>query len=372
MTVEVESPVRRVAAKRAGLEYRDRAIEGPLQGYHHETYVIPLPPIDGVGAEPRRGKVREPRPGLFWYDRRCFRSEEVLLAALWGRVHRIPEIIEVAPGVRLQGFVEGRTLTGGVPGNRPLSLRHGSQLGQLFRELAAIKTEEIDVERICRAEDRPEEGDCVGFLAGLIRFTHERVYTEHGAPFHGLFERLGVGGAPLQGLLTRARGLGSRPFTLLHGDLHRENFIVDPHGDLWTIDWELALFGDPLYDLATHLHLMRYQADEEERICRIWQSAVEGARPGATQGWREDLPVLLEYKRAQSVYTDVIRGALALEQPEGALDRRTLPEVARQVQLALAGAQKVPGMPTAPALHEVARAYRWWVTSRPSFTASAS
>ncbi|MFJ8858746.1 phosphotransferase family protein [Streptomyces sp. NPDC102451] len=371
MTVDVQSEVYRAAADRAGLEYGDRAIEGPLRGHHHETYVIPLPPGNTLGAVSRRGKVRERRPGLFGYDRRCFRSEEPLLAALQGRVQRIPEIIEVAPGVLLQGFVEGRTLGRGVLPSRPLSPRHGDQLGQLLAEMAAIKSGEIDVEQICHAEDLAEEGDCAGFLDRLIHFTYERVYQEHGAPYHGLFEQLGVDGTALESMVERAGRLASRPFTLVHGDLHRANFIVDRRGDLWTIDWELALFGDPLYDLATHLHLMRYPERERERICRIWQSSVESARPDATAGWRQDLPVLLAYKQAQSVYTDVIRGALALEQQGGKLNWRKLPRVARRVQLALAGAQEVPGMPAAPTLRQVASAYAQWFGTRSRVTASA-
>ncbi|MEV5161353.1 phosphotransferase [Streptomyces sp. NPDC053728] len=371
MTVDVQSEVRRGAAATAGLDYGDRAIEGPLRGHHNETYVIPLPAANGLGAVSVRGKVREPRPGLFWYDRRCFSSEELLLAALRGRVNRVPEIIEVAPGVRLQGFVEGRTLGRGVLPSRPLSPRHGDQLGQLFGEMAAIKTDAIDVERICLPEDRTEDGDSAGFLARLIRFTHQRVYQEHGAPYHGLFERLGVGDTAMEGLARRAERLGPRPFTLVHGDLHRKNFIVDRLGDLWTIDWELALLGDPLYDLATHLHLMRYPEREQERICRIWRSAVEGARPGATLGWRQDLPVILAYKRAQSVYTDVIRGALALELPGATLNWRALPRVARRVQAALAAAHEVRGTPDAPTLRQVSSAYAGWFRARARVAASA-
>lgn len=150
MTVDAVSEVRRTAAERAGLDYGDRAIEGPLQGYHHETYVIPLPPGGDPGVRPRRGKVREPRPGLFWYDRRCFRSEELLLRALQGRVRRIPEIIE-AGAARLQVFIEGSTLGQGVLPSGPLSDRHRDQLGQLFGELAAVKTDEIDIGRISPA-----------------------------------------------------------------------------------------------------------------------------------------------------------------------------------------------------------------------------
>ncbi|MFD4692735.1 phosphotransferase family protein [Streptomyces sp. NPDC058463] len=370
MTVDAVSEVRRTAAERAGLDYGDRAIEGPLQGYHHETYVIPLPPGGDPGARPRRGKVREPRPGLFWYDRRCFRSEELLLRALQGRVRRIPEIVE-AGAARLQVFIEGSTLGQGVLPSGPLSDRHRGQLRQLFGELAAVKTDEIDIGRICRPEDRPEEGDCAGFLVSLIAFTQERVYREHGAPYHALFDRLGVSDAALEELKRRARGLRSRPFVLVHGDLHRANFIVDLRGDLWTIDWELAMIGDPLYDLATHLHLMRYADEEREEICGIWEAAVEGARPEATSGWRRDLPVLLDYKRAQSVYTDVIRGALVLEQPAGGPNRHLLPGVAEQVRQALAAAQPLFGPQAAPTHRQVMDAYEQWFGSRPAVTASA-
>lgn len=370
MTVHAESEVRRTAAGRAGLDYDDSAIEGPLQGYHHETYVIPLPPSSDPGVQPRRGKVREPRPGLFWYDRRCFRSEELLLRALQGRVRRIPEIIE-ADEAGLQVFIEGRTLGQGVLPSGPLSSLHRRQLGQLFGELAAVKTDEIDIERICRPKDRPADGDCAGFLVSLISFTQERVYQEHGAPYHGLFERLGVSDAALEGLKRRARGLSPRPFVLVHGDLHRANFIVDLRGDLWTIDWELAMIGDPLYDLATHLHLMRYTDEERERICGIWEAAVEAARPDATSGWRRDLPVLLAYKRAQSVYTDVIRGALVLEEPAGGPNRHLLPGVAEQVHQALAAAQPLFGAQAAPTTGQVMDAYEEWFGSRPAVTASA-
>lgn len=373
MAADAMSEVRRAAAQCAGLDYDGGVIEGPLLGYHHETYVIPLPPGGGQGVRPRRGKVREPRPGLFWYDRRCFPSEELLLRALQGRVQRIPRIIEAGPDIRLQEFIEGRTLGERLLPSAPLSVRHSSQLGQLFGELAAIKANDLDIVRICQPEERPYDGDCAGFLvASLIPFTEERVYRGHGAPYHGLFEQLGVGDAALEGLKRRAQRLRSRPFVLIHGDLHRKNFIVDLRGDLWTIDWELAMIGDPLYDLATHLHLMHYRDRERERICGIWEAAVAAARPEATAGWRQDLPVLLAYKRAQSVYTDVIRGALALKHPEGGLNRCMLPGVARQVQQALAAARPVLGTPSAPTLRQVMGAYRQWFRTHPAVTATAT
>src|SRR5215218_2908973 len=80
MTSET-SPVRRRAVE---LSSDVTGIIGPLSGYHHEAYAFPLPPDAplrtryGFGW----GKLRVPRSGLFWFDRRCFRSEDLLLRAL--------------------------------------------------------------------------------------------------------------------------------------------------------------------------------------------------------------------------------------------------------------------------------------------------
>lgn len=367
MAVDTTPEVRRRAAAAAGLGAASPAIEGPLKGHHNETYVIPLP---GGG---RRFKVREPRSGLLWFDRRCFASEDRLLQELAGRVSRIPEIVTVGEGVLLQGFIEGRTLGRGVLPGKVLSPRHRGQLGQLFAELVSVDAETVGARRICEDADRPRDGDSAGFLGRLITFTEQQVYLKHGAPYGSLFEELGVDGRALRGLRRRADGLASRSFSLLHGDLHRFNFIVDRAGDLWTIDWELAMIGDPLYDLATHLHLMRYSPREAERIARLWAGAVEGVRPECAKGWSEDLDVLRDYKRAQSVYTDVIRGAVALEQPGGRLNWGRLPLVAHRVREALDDAREVLGATAVPTLPEVMAAYARWFRDRSGrVTASGS
>ncbi|MFF3399206.1 phosphotransferase family protein [Streptomyces sp. NPDC002659] len=139
--------------------------------------------------------------------------------------------------------------------------------------------------------------------------------------------------------------------------------MVDAAGDLWTIDWELAMIGDPLYDLATHLHLMHYSRREEERITEVWRSAVESVRPGSSEGWRQDLPVLVSFKRAQSVYTDVIRTAVALG-PGPKPNWQLLPRASRRVQLALKAAAEPLSLSEVPTLRQVMAAYlRWFRTT---------
>ncbi|WP_128432237.1 aminoglycoside phosphotransferase family protein [Streptomyces cyaneus] len=343
---------------------RSRAVEmseaagvviGPLKGYHHETYVIPLP------GRTELVKLREPRTGLLWFDRRCFASEEQLLRALTGQITRVPQIFEVA-GIGLQVFIEGRTIGARRwTGRRVPDAIHDQIVGR-FREMARIVPSSLSVERRCDLSDRSGDGDTSRFLDGLIAFVEERVYAGNHAEFGDLFEELGVGSDAFVRLRKHVLGpgLSERPFCLLHADLHRENFIVDDEGRLWTIDWELAMVGDPLYDLATHLYLMRYPSDQQRRMTEDWCRAVESVHPGASHGWADDLPLLLDFKRAQSVFTDVIRVSLSLR--DGAeINWVALPQAAGKLQRTLAAAAVPLGLVEVPSRSQIMAALVSWL-----------
>lgn len=285
---------------------------GPLKGYHHEAYAVLLDEGSALGRGFSWLKLREPRPGVFWYDLRCFRSEEELLPLLRGRVPRIPEVADVADGVSVLSFIEGRTLGTVRPAGCKVDQRHVDQIVELFGSLAAFDVDDLRQKMPCDHDEHEEAADSSGFLKGLISHTIEDVYEPHRPVFDAVFRALGVDDEALNAFADRLPPLTSRPYRLLHGDLHRENFIVDLTGNVWTIDWELARIGDPVYDLATHLHLMRYPPKQEAEVVERWTRVVEDAHPGASSGVREDLPVYLDYKRIQSVYTDIIRGGTAL------------------------------------------------------------
>ncbi|MFJ8888038.1 phosphotransferase [Streptomyces sp. NPDC102402] len=365
MTVDTTMDVRECRGVRPGPSYGGTPIEGPFRGHYRETYVFAMP--DG----PVRCKVHEPRSGLFRFDRRCFLSEDRLLLELRGRVSRIPEIVVLDEHVLLQGFIEGRTL-----GRRPagaLSQRHSAQLERLFAELVVLQAGSIVGHRVCGRADHPADGDSGGFLESLVTFTEDQVYLRHSVRFGALFHELGVREGALDGMRCRARSLADRPFSLIHGDLHRLNFIVDAADDLWTIDWELSMIGDPLYDLATHLHLMRYSPQEARRTARLWADAVEGVRPECARGWLDDLGTLLAYKRAQSVYTDVIRGAIALEQPGAGAVPNRLPVTAHRIREVLLRARGALGLDSVPSHRHIMGAYARWLRGQAAgITASAS
>ncbi|MFI2760282.1 phosphotransferase [Streptomyces echinatus] len=347
----------------------ESTVEGPLHGYHHETYVFPL--SDAMEDERSgRWKCREPRADLLWFDRRCFTSEEQLLQGLRGLIQGIPDIIQVG-GIGLQRFIEGHTLGSFHRSGAAVPDVYLRQIMTLFRQLVSVRPDALAADRRCEPDDRPEDGDTDGFLERLVHFTEQRVYLANQQRFAGLFEDLGLGAESFRYLRKNVSGLKERPFCLLHADLHRENFIVDAMQRLWTIDWELAMFGDPLYDLATHLHLMRYPARQVRAVVRHWCETVEGVRAGSAGGWEGDLGRLLAYKRAQSVFTDVIRTALHLDAgPE--VGRRQIAPAAFRLRGVLADAAQPLGLDPVPGTRSIASALVRWCREHGSAAARSA
>ncbi|MFI8854010.1 phosphotransferase [Streptomyces sp. NPDC053499] len=302
------------------------AVDGPLAGYHREWYVVrPEGELTRLG----RVKIGEPRQGALWFDRRYFASEDELLLELARLgVPRVPPVHRVhSTGTVFHGFIEGRTLASLSPCGRPVAPVHLRQIMERFASLCRLRPGDVRARRLTAGESNGEsdgesngESDSAGFPRVLLDFTRERAYRARLPRFGPLFARLGIPPdalGPGSRLAAEAARMGARPVCLLHGDLHRANFIVDHADALWTIDWELASFGDPLYDLATHLYLMDYPASQQARVVEEWQRTVAPLLPGADARLAEDLPRYLDYKRAQSVFTDVVRQAVAVADAVG-------------------------------------------------------
>ncbi|MGW7351673.1 phosphotransferase [Streptomyces sp. NPDC054784] len=331
-------------------------LEGPLRGHHRLWYVVRADGGeggDGELADLGRLKVGEPREGVLWYDRRSFPSEEALLAELPRLgVPRVPPVRRAgAGGPAVHGFIEGSTLGELAPADDHMSARHLDQIVELFRALARVRPGDLPPAVTGDGAAAPGADDSAGFLGGLLRHTRERCYEERRPEYGWLFDRLGVpphafdDASPLG---ARAARLTPRPYCLLHGDLHRENLIVAPDDALWTIDWELAALGDPLYDLATHLHLTRYPPDQEREVTARWHEVMARELPGATAGTARDLDCYLRFKRAQSVCTDVVRHAVAVREAPPAERAGRLALTAKAVHRVLARAEEALGLTGVP------------------------
>ncbi|WP_405779331.1 phosphotransferase [Streptomyces sp. NBC_00859] len=356
------------------LLYRAAGEGEPLRGYYHRNYRVGLPAdlADAVALPAGTPvKVRAPIPDAVQFNLRIWPEGE-LLRAIAGRVDGSPRVLADRPGFTVYSFAQGAPLSGlsGGPGRFRAGLlpllpgsggaRHrpppgyAAQLEALFRQTAAVPPRSLPP----LPDGWPRDGDCGGFLRTLIDFTESEVKGRSSPAHQELLAVLGVDEGALGRLRERAAGLGERPFTLLHTDTHAGNLILGPGGELSLIDWELALFGDPVYEIAAHLARMRYATGGRRRAAlRAWRSAVSASCPGALTGHRAALRVYLDFERLLSVHIDVIRLTLDLPQRAGP---PALAVTAERIAAVLAAAQGPLGLRKVPGADRIAAACGVW------------
>ncbi|WP_105974741.1 phosphotransferase family protein [Streptomyces geranii] len=110
--------------------------------------------------------------------------------------------------------------------------------------------------------------------------------------------------ARLREILSR-HVVSDREPALLHGDLNPWNLVRrDDSMALTIIDWEMAVVGDPLYDLVRHMHLTPTRSEIRDRMFRRWESVLE---PRFTHDWRQDWRVYRDIEIVRSAYIDLDR-----------------------------------------------------------------
>lgn len=235
---------------------------------------------------------------------------------------------------------------------------------ELMRSFASffVRTARVPVEELpARPADWPEDRDTQGFLDWLVRFTEERVHGPNRDRFGALFDAVGVPQDAMARFAAHHRCRTPRPFRLLHTDVHRANVVVRGKR-LAVIDWELAIFGDPLHDLATHLVRMAYDKQEQVRMTELWTEAMtEAGFTELTAGLHEDLPAYIAFEYAQSVFTDVMRAAVDL--PEDA-DLPHLHAAADRVQRATRRAREPLRLVDVPSREQIVEALHTWHDTR--------
>lgn len=207
-----------------------------------------------------------------------------------------------APSYQVHDWIDGTLLNAAAPRGCAVPPSVLTQCANLFAQLG-----EVAVERLpALPASWPADGDCAAFAGRLLSHTKE-IYHRYADRYRQLWADLEIPADPFGAL--DLNHLSSRPFRLLHSDVHRKNIILQPVEDgtiCRFLDWELALFGDPVYDLAVHLHKMGYQAAEEEAMVRGWQGACRADR---WPGWSDDLRRYRQHERVKSALVDSVRYA---------------------------------------------------------------
>lgn len=291
-----------------------------MAGHHNRNYAVRLPAHLAEGAGLRANdlvKVRVPiRDGLA-FDQVVWKSESATLRALAGRLDHIPRVVAVRPGFAVHTYEPGRVLQKlAPPGTRQVRGRMRAVASVLARFAA------LPIDGLPEPEGGWPDDWETAFLHHLVDYTEQRVHRPARARYGALLDALGFPQDAMTQFRDRLPALRRRPFTLVHGDLHHGNLVVRPQGGLHVLDWELAMAGDPLHDLAIHLVRADIPGRQRAQFVRVWQSAVGAVQPWAVHGAAEDLRWYIAYQRVRSVHTDVIRTVdrLGLDPDRAALD----------------------------------------------------
>ncbi|AJE84465.1 hypothetical protein SLNWT_4089 [Streptomyces albus] len=311
--------------------------EHVFKGTAHLNTVVRVP----GRAEPVVVRRKLPRTGT---RERRFLSEHAVLAALEAGGSGVGAPRVLALGVSGRGVpaaeVPGEPFAihtyvgppGGAPPTHPVAGLLPAEADRLVDQLGALTGVE------CRQLDpaAAEADFSVWLRAELVRLVAELPAESQEAA-----RALGLPGAERLGEILARHRVTAREPVLLHGDLNPWNLVRGPApGELTVIDWEMAMIGDPLYDLVRHLHLTPARAEIRQRMFRRWEQRLDERY---TRGWREDQRVYRWIELVRSAYIDLDR----LHTGTG-LDA---PNVARAVDsyaMTLAAAKAALGLPPGP------------------------
>lgn len=366
----VPSPPPHVSAEgNAAPDAYDAFVEHALQygemsrGHHNRNYVLPLtePMARLVGSYTGRPvTVRLRRRDALPVVIRTWQDESEILRAIKGVLPHVPESLVRRGNSAVHSYVEGVPLSTICQNGKPVDLLLIKALAAMLAQMTQVRREALpslpaDWPRINNGRR--------SFLRTLAHLAERQIRQPNWVEFGGLFAALGIPEDALRRLGERVPVMARRPYSLLHTDLHRDNVIFSYGGEppLICVDWELATYGDPLHDLATHLVRMRYPEHQWDEVIAAWAEAMGRIRPRAVNGLSRDLVHYVAFERAQSVYPDVMRAAKSLRDPH---DQKSLDEATDAVSTALGHAADPLRLRGVPGKEEIERVLIRWRAAR--------
>lgn len=354
------------ADKNAALVVYDGFVEHALRhgtmsrGHHNRNYVLPLTDsmarlVDRYPGRPVT--VRQRRQDALPVVIRTWQDESEILRAIKGVLPHVPECLAKRGDSAVHSYVEGVPFSSICQNGKPVDSLLIKALSTLLAQMTQVRRETLPP--LPTDWPRIDKGGTT-FLRTLAHLAERQIRQPNWTEFGGLFAALGIPDDALLRLAERAPNMSRRPYSLLHTDLHRDNVIVSYGGDppLICVDWELATYGDPLHDLATHLVRMRYPDHQWDEVIEAWAEAMGRLRPRAVNGLFRDLDHYVAFEHAQSVYPDVMRAAQSLGDSP---DQKSLDEATRAVRTALEAAAVPLQLQGVPDPEEIQRVlFRWW------------
>jgi aminoglycoside phosphotransferase (APT) family kinase protein len=272
-----------------------RGTVGPEAGLYHDNYVVRR---DGTAYVIRAQRpLAEPdvEPRMY--------PEAAVLAALEPAGLAAPRLIHDsgARGYLVISHQPGRPVADLYPPGTPLPDSAIEFVGAAMSALYRVDREALGAVRPQSPWRRA--GDPEEFRPGLLRWL-ARVWASARPAEQECVRAMGLPAEPFAPSGFPPGG-AERAFRLCHGDLQRQNLLV-ARGDRYAVlDWELAVWGDPVWDVACHLHRAAYPPAQAESV----RQRLLATCPDWTGSAREDraYDAYLRIEQYRSLVLDCVR-----------------------------------------------------------------
>lgn len=135
-----------------------------------------------------------------------------------------------------------------------------------------------------------------GFFEYQILNTEE-IWNEYNTSYDVFYNLLGINKSTIFKLKQLSKKINfNRPLCLIHGDRHKNNMIKKDN-QVYYIDWELSCVGDLAYDIAFHIHQMKYS----EAVLKYFLLNLENRLPYEYKSAINDINIYLCFITMRSV-----------------------------------------------------------------------
>lgn len=269
----------------------------PESGTYHDNYIVTDPPSDACLVRvPRYLASADPEPRMY--------TEQAALTAAGTAIVPCPRLLHCSadPAFQIHTLVPGRPLSTALP-TGPVPAIVTSAVGHLMKRLSEVA---VDI-RPAAVPGHPwadvTDGDTAGFSHALLAWL-SGIYAGATDAARAFLAEIGIWHDPFEAARKHFRP-STRPFRLCHGDLGRANIMLDEEGAVSFIDWELAVWGDPLWDIAAHLHRMQYPGTQNKFVRQELLATCRGFSGLNSQ--YDELRTFGYIERCRSLVLDAVR-----------------------------------------------------------------
>lgn len=266
--------------------------EPRLAGWYNDNMRVTSSSGQVIVRVPRLIVEFDPEPRMF--------NEASVLSCLNDLELPVPIVLFSSSHFQIHQHIGGRPLSFSHPDGSLVPEIALTTISQIQNSLGTVDRDRIRLLGPSKRYYSERYMSCNGFSQQL-RLWLSSVYSKSTNLAKSVLAEVGVTENPFKQpcILTNS----SRNLRLCHGDLGRGNCLWDEN-NLFLIDWELALWGDPAWELASYLH--RFVLHDRQESLAI-SMHVESQPEALVEAFLKDMSLYRTQEIDRSVVIDGIR-----------------------------------------------------------------